>query len=201
MFRKFISILTITIAILTIPNPIVADNVVVDQYELSLEENINFPVIPNKKRDLVKQDVLHIRQLFDNAGFTTGRLRQGEVLLITIPCCELFNSNSTQISKRGGQLLEKLDLLKGSIDKYKLLIAVHTDDTGEDGYADTLTAERANAINDYLDMDNKLKDMIIIPYGIGRDEPLKPNDSIKNRSINRRVEIYLIPLETLFSKK
>lgn len=186
---------------MTIPNPIVADNVVVDQYELSLEENINFPVIPNKKRDLVKQDVLHIRQLFDNAGFTTGRLRQGEVLLITIPCCELFNSNSTQISKRGGQLLEKLDLLKGSIDKYKLLIAVHTDDTGEDGYADTLTAERANAINDYLDMDNKLKDMIIIPYGIGRDEPLKPNDSIKNRSINRRVEIYLIPLETLFSKK
>lgn len=178
-----------------------AADVISDPYELSLEENINTPSIPNKKRNIVKDAISHLRQQFEKAGFATGRLRQGDAFLITIPCSELFNSNSIQLSETGKRLLDKFNILDDEKDKYKLLIAVHTDDTGEDAYAESLTSERANAINDYFDSECDLKDMTIIPYGLGRDEPLNPNDSIKNRARNRRAEIYIIPLQTLFSKK
>lgn len=170
-------------------------------FDLSLEDNINLPNIPAKKINFVKEEVSRLRQHFDKAGFATGRIRQGTALLVTIPCSDLFNSNSTQLSERGKNILRNFDLLEDVCDKYKMLIAVHTDDTGEIGYAESITAERANAINDFLDHDSSIKDMIIIPYGLGRDEPLGPNDSIKNRGRNRRAEIYIIPLQSLFSKK
>jgi len=173
----------------------------IDPFEISLEENIEYPVVPNKSKANVKEANERLRIAIERAGFKTSKLRHGEVLMINIPCDRLFRANAMTLSPEGRVMLDKLAILTEYNGKYKMLIAVHTDDTGDEKYADAITSDRANAIDDYLSEQTELKDMIIIPYGIGRDEPIGSNDSIKKRSLNRRVEIYLVPQEALYSKK
>lgn len=165
-----------------------------DPIELSLEDNIEVPVVPQRDKQNVKERNDRLRTKLERAGFNTGKLRQGEVIMITIPCERLFRANATSISDSGRTLLKKLSLLDDYQTNYKMLIAVHTDDTGDTAYADNITADRANAIDDFINDELGFPAMQTIPYGIGNDEPLGPNDSIRKRAINRRVEIYLVPV-------
>lgn len=172
-----------------------------DPFGMSLEENINLPRVPSKRSSAVKESADALRSALSKAGYNTGRLRHGEALMISLPCSELFRSNADTLSAEGVDRLSRLKLLDNYQAKYKLLIAVHTDDTGENGYADAITSQRANAIDDFLTEQLGLASMIIIPYGIGRDEPLETNETMAGRAKNRRVELYLIPQKALFSKK
>lgn len=172
-----------------------------DPFELDLEKNINTPAVPQKQQQTVKEHISRLKSALEQSGFRPSRVRQGEALMITIPCDRMFRANMTTLSPQGMQLLRKLVLPSDAAGKYKILIAVHTDNTGEVAYADSITAARANAIDDYLSASGKLTDITIVPYGLGRDEPLVGNDSVKKRAQNRRVEIYIIPEETLFSKR
>lgn len=171
-----------------------------DPFELNLEENLEQPVIPSKKKDDVREIIDRLKVSLERNGFKAARYRKGEVIMITIPCERLFRPNDISLTEKGAEMLTRLKMLDGMKDKFKLLIAVHTDDTGEAGYADSITADRANAVDDCLTERAGLRDMIIIPYGLGRDEPLVSNDSFKNRATNRRVEIYIVPLRTIYSK-
>ena len=172
-----------------------------DPYAMSLEENINLPAVPAKKHNSVREAIDHLRSNFEKSGLTVAKQRQGEVLMISIPSSQLFRSNQTDLSPEGCKKLAILETLSNSQDKYKLLIAVHTDNTGDDVFADAITSGRANAIDDYMTENLGLSHMVIIPYGLGRDEPLTNNDSVNNRARNRRVEIFLVPQSPLFSKK
>ena len=40
----------------------------------------------------------------------------------------------------------------------------------------------------------------VVPYALGPDEPLKPNNSIDNRRQNRRLEVYLVPGKVMVTK-
>ncbi len=169
-------------------------------FEMSLEENVNTPEVPSKKHNAVKETTDRLRLQLERAGYNVARLRQGEALMVSIPCSILFRNNADTISPEGVEKLEKLKLLDDWQSKFKTLIAVHTDNTGDDSYADAITAHRANAIDDFLTKNIGLSSMTIIPYGLGRDEPLANNDSVSGRAKNRRVELFFVPLETLFSK-
>ena len=72
-------------------------------------------------------------------------------------------------------------------------MAVYGDNTGDDMYADSITSARANAIDDYFWTLMGEAETNVIPYGMGKDNPRKPNDSMLNRYANRRVEIYVVP--------
>ena len=172
-----------------------------DPFDLNLEQNINNPAIPSKSQSMVKDHIDRLKSSLERQGFRPTRTRRGEVLTITIPCEQLFRANETTLSPQGRQLLAKLSLPADSEGQYKILVAVHSDDTGEIEYSDNLTAERANAIDDFFAKEKSFPGIAIIPYGIGRDEPTVRNDSVKNRAQNRRVEIYFVPEEALFSKR
>lgn len=172
-----------------------------DPFDLDLEKNINTPAVPQKQQATVKEHISRLKSSLEQSGFRPTRMRQGEALIITIPCEHLFRANMTTLSRQGMLLLKKLVFPSDAAGKYKILIAVHSDNTGETAYADSITAARANTIDDYLSATGQLTDMTIVPYGLGRDEPLVGNDSVKKRAQNRRVEIYIIPEETLFSKR
>ena len=171
-----------------------------DPFELDLDNNINSPSVPAKRQSIVKESIDRLKQTLDKAGFKATRQRQGEVLRFTIPCERLFKANETTLSSQGINYLAKLKFPGEISGKYKLLIAVHADDTGEQSYADALTAARANAIDDFLTRQMQGLEIIIVPYGIGHDEPLVNNDSVLNRAKNRRVDFYLVPTAALFAK-
>lgn len=171
-----------------------------DPFELDLENNINTPVVPAKRQSIVKESIDRLKQLLEKSGFKASRLRQGEVLTFSITCDKLFKANATELSQQGISLLAKIKFPAEISGKYKLLIAVHSDDTGEPQYADALTAARANAIDDFLTAQLQGVEIIIVPYGLGHDEPLVSNDSVLKRAKNRRADFYLVPTSALFAK-
>lgn len=126
-----------------------AEPAVYDPFELNLEQNINTPTVPTKSQAVVKEHIDRLRAFLDRQGFKATKERRGEVLLITIPCSKLFNANESSLSAQGQALLKKFALPEEASGLYKILVAVHSDDTGEIEYTDNLTADRANAIDDF----------------------------------------------------
>lgn len=171
-----------------------------DPFELDFEQNINTPAVPQKKHTSVKNAIENIRSTLDRSGFQTKKLRQGEALVVTIPCDRLFKANETTLTERGKALLGRFKLNDDAEGKFKVIIAVHTDNTGEANYADSITAARANAVDDFLNGSMSEISIPTIPYGLGRDEQLVSNDSVRNRATNRRVEIYIVPTSAMFGK-
>lgn len=198
IFLRKIIITAVLVAGLTVK---AAEPAAYDPFELNLEQNINTPTVPTKSQAVVKEHIDRLRAFLDRQGFKATKERRGEVLLVTIPCSKLFNANESSLSAQGQALLKKFALPEEASGLYKILVAVHSDDTGEIEYTDNLTADRANAIDDFFSAENKFAGVSVVPYGIGRDEPLVRNDSVKNRAKNRRVEIYIVPEEELFAKR
>lgn len=166
-----------------------------DPFSASIEENINHPEISNKALAPVAAAMTPLKNNLARAGFTTSTERHGTVVVATIPAAELFAPNQTDFTSKGTQKLSKLKAFVTNNHDYKVLIAVHADNTGDQMYAEQLTADRANAIDDFLAEGNDAE-VEIIPYGLGNDEPVATNSTIAGRSKNRRVEIYFVPKQS-----
>lgn len=164
-----------------------------DALEMSVDENHATPEVPKKAKTYVVTAMDQLRRHLVKNGMTIEPLRDGEVLEITIPCSVLFASGSLELKKAGAEFLRPLGMVAREPNRYKMLVTVHTDDTGDDAYADSISAARANAIDDYLWQLAGEKETNVIPYGIGKDEPRLPNTSRTNREANRRAEIFIVP--------
>ena len=92
---------------------------------------------------------------------------------------------------------------------YKIVVALHTDDTGSEGYRQNLSTSRIYSVYDWLmdeiDEGKISEDIVIVPYAMGSNMPLVSNDTRKNRKENRRLEFYFIPgpklIENALNKK
>ena len=69
-------------------------------------------------------------------------------------------------------------------------IAAHTDDVGQEKDNLILSVRRANAVRDYL-ISRGVLGQQLIAKGYGEAQPIVPNTSEENRSLNRRVEIFI----------
>lgn len=173
--------------------------------DFSIDDNLQTPQVPGKLVAQAQNEMLKLKNRFDTSGFATDLTeRDGLVLMVTVPCSELFIPNDTTLASFAGTKLKNLVPPLRTPDRYKMLIIVHSDDTGSDEYLNNLTRARADAIRQWfadegLDVDG------IVPYGLGYDEPLNTESSRKARAANRRVEFYFVPgpimLEALRVKK
>jgi outer membrane protein OmpA-like peptidoglycan-associated protein len=71
--------------------------------------------------------------------------------------------------------------------KTNIEIGGHTDDTGSALYNKQLSEKRAYAVYAYL-IQNGIESKRLLAKGYGPDKPVVPNDSEKNRQLNRRIE-------------
>lgn len=163
-----------------------------DPYSINIEQNLATPAINAKHSAVVANAMGLLTRTLRQAGFETQGVRKGEVTMVTIPCRDLFGPNSIEIKPKGKQLLSKLVPYIKRSDKYKVVMAVHADDTGDAIYAERITSDRANAIDEYF-ASALGGESPVIPYGLGNDEPVAPNTGVANREKNRRVEIYFVP--------
>lgn len=163
-----------------------------DPYSVNIEQNLATPAINAKHSAVVANAMGLLTRTLRQAGFETQGVRKGEVTMVTIPCRDLFGPNSIEIKAKGKQLLSKLVPYIKRSDKYKVVMAVHADDTGDAIYAERITSDRANAIDEYF-ASALGGESPVIPYGLGNDEPVAPNTGVANREKNRRVEIYFVP--------
>ena len=124
-------------------------------------------------------------------------VKKSDVILVTIPTDDLFLPNDTLLSTYASRSLDKLLPMMRDPYMYKVMIAMHTDDTGSEYYREQLSLARLNSIYDWMldkiDEGRIPEEIVIIPFSLGSNEPLKSNDTRKNRRENRRLEVYFIP--------
>ena len=99
-----------------------------------------------------------------------------------------FSLNSNEISPNSYDILDRIaQYLKKHSDK-TILVRGYTDDTGSDGYNESVSRFRAGAVKSYLLGKGAPADNIKV-FGMGRVNPIASNDTALGRSQNRRVEI------------
>lgn len=118
--------------------------------------------------------------------------RNKEVLLVTIPAHLLFEPNETVLRSGAQEYLAPIRRYLKDPDMFRVMLVMHTDNTGSEEYRDRITLDRVNAVFDWFE-DSGSNTQYLFSYALGDEMPLKPNDSMENRRQNRRLEIYLVP--------
>ncbi|MDE6397133.1 MAG: OmpA family protein, partial [Muribaculaceae bacterium] len=147
------------------------------------------PEVPAKASAAVGRHIQTIEKWFKKYNFTTRTERQGEVLVVVIPAAELFEANEDHLKP---EALDRLALFERAIinpEAYRILVWAHTDDAGDEVYSDSLSSKRAENVQSVFEQIAEKKGVKsnIFYTGFGADKPLKPNDSLANRNLNRRI--------------
>lgn len=161
--------------------------------EMSIEQNINSPELPTKYSDAAREVMLSLSNQLQKANVAVDLSeRGGLVLMATVPAAGLFAANDTALLASADALLKAVSQPLRVPDRFKLIIAVHSDDTGSEDYLTFLTQTRAEAIVQWLD-DHGMPTLGVVAYGLGNDEPIAPDSSRAGRQQNRRIEFYYVP--------
>ncbi|MDE6126998.1 MAG: hypothetical protein K2G30_08580 [Muribaculaceae bacterium] len=179
--------------------PAAATEQTADLSEYSLQENLHMPAVPKKQQPYIKDYMLREARTLQKMGYKIETMRQGEVVIASIPASELFAPNdSTLIPGADARLKNFLPYFRVP-GRFKVILAMHSDDTGSEPYLFELTERRIVALYDYFDEHARQTEMLM-GYPMGPSEPLAPNDSRQRRADNRRLEIYLVPGPVLIAE-
>jgi len=101
-----------------------------------------------------------------------------------------FEFNSAQLRPEAHQLLDKVSaaLASGELETFRFSIEGHTDGVGSPEYNQNLSAERAQAVENYL-LAKGVPRSRLGTIGHGKNNPVASNDTEEGRQRNRRVEI------------
>lgn len=133
------------------------------------------------------------------SGCSIEAFRKKEVILVTIPAEKLFAPNSTDLLPEASALLTPIKRYMKDPDMFRVLIVMHTDNTGSPEYRENITADRVDAVAEWFD-ESGADTSYTFSYAFGDDAPLVQNTSMENRALNRRLEIYLMPGEKMLSE-
>lgn len=123
---------------------------------------------------------------------TVEAYRNKEVLLITIPAHLLFAPNQTELRSGAEEYLRPIKRYLKDPDMFRVMLVMHTDNTGSEEYRSQLTLDRVDSVFDWFE-ESGADTRYLFSYALGDDMPLLPNNSMENRRRNRRLEIYLVP--------
>lgn len=123
---------------------------------------------------------------------TIEAYRNKEVTVITIPAHALFDPNATALKKGADTFLNPIKRYMKNPDMFRVLLVMHTDNTGSEQYRDEITADRVDAVMEWFE-NHGADTSFTFPYAFGDETPIVPNTSVDNRDRNRRLEVYLMP--------
>ena len=170
-----------------------------DIYDLSLDENLMTPEIKSDKQaDRIQEFQYNMAVAFKKSNYEVEVMRDDEVIVITIPASQLFEPNDTVLSKLGEEQLKPFLRMVKNPGFYKMLLVMHSDNTGSQEYTLNLTRQRVNAVYDWFDENGSVD--YVVPYALGDTYPIVDNNSVENRKTNRRLEIYLVPEQTMLQQ-
>ena len=137
---KFKRLIPYFIAIFATVPQAVSAKVNLDRYhqeitEMAVDENLQTPAVPSKFVIGAQSAMAGFATRLQRSGYEVDLSeRDGMVLMVTVPASELFAPNDTIISHSAPQKLKPLAQPLRVPDKYKLLVVVHSDDTGSEEY-------------------------------------------------------------------
>ncbi|HGD3423619.1 TPA: OmpA family protein [Enterobacter hormaechei] len=74
-----------------------------------------------------------------------------------------------------------------------IVVAGHTDSTGDDKSNQVLSLKRAESVRDWMRDTGDVPESCFAVQGYGESRPVAANDTTEGRALNRRVEISLVP--------
>ncbi len=167
--------------------------------EMTIEQTLAVPEVPSKLNAFVKGYMKREALALLKAGYKVETMRKGEIVIATIPTDKLFEPNDTALSKSAASLLKPFLPYFRVPGKFKVILALHTDDSGSDTYLSSLSEKRIVSLYDYFDS-NASDTESLTGYPMAANEPLKDNNSRSNRAENRRLEIYIVPDKVLIEE-
>lgn len=132
-----------------------------------------------------------LRQELSGTGVSVTR--DGNNIILNMPSNITFGVNSASISGQFFNVLNSVDLVLKEYDKTLVEIMGHTDSTGSADHNKVLSDRRAKSVAQYFES-RKVNPLRLATYGHGEDYPVASNDNEAGRSMNRRVEIVLVPI-------
>lgn len=125
--------------------------------------------------------------------------RNKEVIVVTIPANNIFAPNETLLNDDASKFLEPLKRYLRKPDNYRVLLVMHTDNTGSPQYREDITEERVESIFEWFD-EQGCDTSYLFPYSMADDMPIRKNDTQENRKANRRLEVFLMPGEKMLEQ-
>ncbi|SHI79320.1 Outer membrane protein OmpA [Malonomonas rubra DSM 5091] len=122
--------------------------------------------------------------------------QQNEILKLTMSSEVSFDYDSAVIKSSFYSPLDKIADIMNRYPQTQIVVAGHTDSKGSEEYNLQLSLRRANAVADYL-MARNVDRYRLGTEGRGELEPIASNDTAAGRAQNRRVEIFVVPNQTI----
>ena len=127
------------------------------------------------------------------AGTGVSVTRDGDNIILNMPGNVTFATDSADINGNFFAVLDSVTIVVDEFDKTLVEVMGHTDSTGSEEYNQQLSEKRANAVSQYF-QSRDIQPLRLATYGYGENYPVASNDDVSGRSLNRRVEIALVPL-------
>lgn len=119
--------------------------------------------------------------------------RDGDNISLIMPDDITFVPNGSRLNADFYRVLDSVAKILQEFDQTLIIAAGHTDDTGSIRYNQGLSERRANSVASYL-VTQGIVDARVEVVGFGENRPIFDNTSAAGRSLNRRVEIALLPI-------
>ncbi|RCW93428.1 OmpA family protein [Winogradskyella arenosi] len=129
-------------------------------------------------------------------GATVERVDNGIVLTFDEQSGVYFDTEKYNINAKSQETLNKLAAVFSEYPETNILVVGHTDSSGNDAYNMTLSKNRAQAVTNYL-MGKGLSSGRFTTEWFGEEKPMYDNATAEGRSKNRRVNIAIVPNETM----
>lgn len=163
-----------------------------------IDTELNTPTVPNKHAGVLRRVMTAKAQTLIDEGYNVELMRDDQVIAVTIQLDKLFKPNEVELLETANKLLKPFTDFTRHYGKYKLLLAVHSDDTGSQGYRSWLCEHRIVSLYDFFDSHGSTPAMVY-GYPLGHEQPIADDNSRANRALNRRLEIFIVPGPELIS--
>lgn len=183
--------LTILISVITVVSQQVPGTGETD-VPTTFDKEFLTPKVPDKQKKRIKELMRHEAEALVKLGYDVATDRNGEVVVVTIPASRLFAPNETELSSSANTVLHNFMAYLRHPGKYKMLLKMHSDNTGSEQYNFDISEARVKAVHEYFNSKNS-GNALLYEFYAGASEPLVAENSRINREKNRRLEIFLLP--------
>ena len=121
------------------------------------------------------------------------RRSSDNALLISMTSSTGFDTNSTVLKSGYLPTLNKISSVLNQYGKTTVSVIGHTDSVGTHEYNQNLSERRAQSVLNYFASQN-VNSLRLEAYGKGETEPRANNNTEAGRQLNRRVELWILPV-------
>jgi outer membrane protein OmpA-like peptidoglycan-associated protein len=132
-----------------------------------------------------------LRKTLRDSGVSVER--DGDNINLIMPGNITFETAGHALNGDFFEILDSVILVLQEFEKTIIVTAGHTDSKGSDSYNQALSERRATSVSDYL-LGKGIIEARVDSIGLGEKYPIASNDNDEGRSLNRRVELSLVPI-------